>query len=160
MLPKMKDELLSHDDNLEDLRAMFLDADIDHSGTLSLDELYSVIMKMGAEVSMDELVQLMSEIDVDKDGTLDIDEFMSMMNMGEDLQFSRPESKNTFMNIKKSRKLKPADFFKNFKNMPSNFVPSFFSEKWTKSKKNLPSSVFVPQIDPTTMLYKDLLPVL
>lgn len=56
MLPKMKDELLSHDDNLEDLRAMFLDADIDHSGTLSLDELYSVIMKMGAEVTMDELV--------------------------------------------------------------------------------------------------------
>jgi len=160
MLPKMKDELLSQEDNLEDLRAMFLDADIDHSGTLSIDEIYSVILKLGAEVSLEELTELMNEIDVDRDGTLDIDEFVSFMNMGDELQFRNPQSKATFMNIKRSRKLKPADFFKNFKNMPGNFVPSFISEKWTKAKKNLPSSVFVPQIDPTTMLYKDLLPVL
>lgn len=48
------------------------------------------------------------------------------------------------MNIKKARKLNPLDFFKNFKNMPQNFVPSFFTEQWVKNKKNLPSSVFVP----------------
>ena len=64
------------------------------------------------------------------------------------------------MLIKKARKLKPSDFFKHFKNMPVNFVPSFISEKWIKAKQNLPSSVFVPKIDPATMLYKDLLPVL
>ncbi len=69
---------------------MFLDADIDHSGTLSLDEIYSVILKMGAEVSMEELVELMNEIDVNRDGTLDIDEFISMMNMGDELQFRSP----------------------------------------------------------------------
>jgi Ca2+-binding EF-hand superfamily protein len=51
MIPKMKDELLKQEDNVEDLRAMFLEADIDHSGTLTLDEMYSVILKMGAEVT-------------------------------------------------------------------------------------------------------------
>lgn len=29
---------------------MFLDADVDHSGTLSIDEIYSVILKLGAQV--------------------------------------------------------------------------------------------------------------
>lgn len=64
------------------------------------------------------------------------------------------------MNIKKARKLGAMDFFKSFKNLPQSFVPSFFTEKWVKTKKNLPSSVFMPQIDKTTMLYKDLYPVL
>ena len=44
MLPKMKDELLSNEDSLEDLRALFIDADVDHSGSLSVDEIYSVIL--------------------------------------------------------------------------------------------------------------------
>jgi Ca2+-binding EF-hand superfamily protein len=70
---------------MEDLRAMFLEADIDHSGTLSIDEIYSVILKLGAEVTMEELVELMNEIDVDRDGSLDIDEFIALMNMGDDL---------------------------------------------------------------------------
>ena len=83
MLPKMKDELLNQEDNLEDLRAMFLDADIDHSGTLSVDEIYSVMLKLGAEVSIEELVELMNEIDVDRDGTLDIDEFIALMSLGD-----------------------------------------------------------------------------
>ena len=44
--------------------------------------------------------------------------------------------------------------------MPSSFVPSFFTEKWVKFKKNLPSSVFVPSIEPKTMRDKDRYPVL
>lgn len=102
----------------------------------------------------------MNEIDVNRDGELDIDEFIALMNMGDELQFRSAMSKNTFMNIKRARKLNPLDFFRNFKNMPQNFVPSFFTEKWVKFKKNLPSSVFIPQIDPATMLYKDLYPVM
>lgn len=69
---------------MEDLRAMFLEADIDHSGTLGIDEIYSVILKMGAEVTIDEIVELMNEIDVDRDGELDIDEFIALMNMGDE----------------------------------------------------------------------------
>ena len=64
----MKEELLSNEDNNEDLRMKFLEADIDHSGTLTIDEIYSVLVRMGAELSMDELVELMNEIDVDRNG--------------------------------------------------------------------------------------------
>ncbi len=56
MLPKMKEELISSEDDLEDLRAMFLDADVDHSGTLTVDELYSLMLKLGAEVTIEEIV--------------------------------------------------------------------------------------------------------
>jgi hypothetical protein len=123
---------------------LFLDADVDHSGTLSVDEIYSVILKLGAKVTEEELVELMNEIDVNRDGTLDIDEFMALMSLGDDMQFRSGQAKNTFMNIKRARKLSAMDFFKNIKNLPGNFVPSFFTEKWVKSKKNLPSSVFIP----------------
>lgn len=160
MLPKMKEELLSQEESLEDLRSMFLDADIDHSGTLTIDEIYSVILKLGAKVTEKELVELMNEIDVDRDGSLDIDEFIALMSLGDEMQFRNANAKATFINIKRARKLSTVDFFKNFKNLPGNFVPSFFTEKWVKYKKNLPSSSFVPQIDPKTMLYKDLFPVL
>lgn len=51
------------------------------------------------------------------------------------------------------------DFIKQFKSMPSSFVPSFFGVRWGQ-RKNLPSSVFMPRIDPKTMLYKDIMPVL
>lgn len=70
---------------MEDLRAMFIEADIDHSGTLSVDEIYSVLLKMGAEVTFDELIELMNEIDVDRNGELDIDEFIALMTMGDDM---------------------------------------------------------------------------
>lgn len=121
-----------------------MDADIDHSGTLSIDEIFNVLLKMGAEVTMEELIELMNEIDVDRSGCLDIDEFVALMTLGDEIQFRSAQAKNTFINIKRARRLNPLDFFKCFKNMPINFVPSFFTELWTKKRKNLPSSVFMP----------------
>jgi hypothetical protein len=32
--------------------------------------------------------------------------------------------------IQNARRISPVDFVKAFKNMPSNFVPSFISELW------------------------------
>ena len=43
--------------------------------------------------------------------------------------------------------------------MPTNFVPSLIEERWTKNQLNLPSSVFKPQIDPNTMLWKECLEI-
>lgn len=79
MLKKMMEELLSQDDNVEELRAKFLDADVDHSGTLTVDEIHGVFVGMGIELDLEELVQLMNEIDVDRSGSLDIDEFIALM---------------------------------------------------------------------------------
>jgi calmodulin len=160
MLGKMKEELLSSEDNVEDLKAKFLDADVDCSGSLTVDEIYSVLLKMGAELTLDELVELMYEIDVDRNGSLDIDEFIALMTVtGGEVQFQSANANRTLQNIRKTRRLNPLDFFKCFKSMPSSFVPSFFAERWSM-RKNLPSSVFMPMIDPRTMLYKDISPVL
>ena len=64
------------------------------------------------------------------------------------------------MKIKKARKLSGLDLLKAFQGMPQNFVFSFFAERFTKLHLNLPSFVFKAQIDPRTMMWKDMLPVL
>jgi hypothetical protein len=51
--------------------------------------------------------------------------------------------------------MNPVDFVKCFKNMPTNFVPSFVDELWSCGRLNLPSCVFKAQVDPKTMLWKD-----
>lgn len=114
---------------------------------------------MGVDnINHDELRALMAEMDADQNGVLDIDEFINLMSLGDEVQFQNAHNNLTYMNIKKKRRLNPRDFVKQFKVMPKSFVPSFIQERWTKMKKNLPSSVFKPVIDPTTMLYKDYLP--
>jgi Ca2+-binding EF-hand superfamily protein len=66
MLPKMLEDLLKQEENVEDLRAKFLEADVDQSGTLTIDELYSVLLKMGVDnINHDELRALMAEMDAD-----------------------------------------------------------------------------------------------
>ena len=144
---------------MEDLRAKFLEADVDGSGFLSVEELWNAVRKMGAEVELEDIVQLMSELDVDRNGQLDVDEFVSLLRLGDQLQFSNATSKNTYLRIKKARRLNPLDFLKSFKNMPTNFAPSFVHERWSTARQNLPSSVFRAQVDPQTMLWKDVLGV-
>lgn len=89
---------------------------------------------------------------------MDIDEFMAMMTMGDDLAFRTENAKNTYLKIKKGRRLNVTDFLKAFGNLPTSFIPSIFQERW-RLKKNLPSSVFRAQIDPRTMMWKDIMPV-
>lgn len=76
MLPLMINEILEKKDNIQDLRALFLEADVDGSGFLDVSELYAAIKKMGADITEDELAVLMAEIDVDKNSVIDIDEFI------------------------------------------------------------------------------------
>ena len=52
------------------------------------------------------------------------------------------------------------DFMKALKNLPSAFVPSVFHGKWVKESKNRPSDVLKAQLDPFTMTWKDMLPVI
>lgn len=160
MLPLMLEEMLGQEDSVEDMRAMFLEADVDHSGFLSVEQLWHVINKeMGAECQLEDIIELMSEIDVDKDGQLDIDEFLSLLSLGDRVHFQSEQSQNTFLKIKKARRVDPLDFLKCFKNMPSNFAPSFVEEQWVQHRRHLPSSVFKAQVDPCTMLWKDVLPL-
>ena len=157
MMPMMQNEVLSKEDEFLDLRAKFLEADTDYSGFLTIDELYNCLSSMGAAVEIEDVVKLMAEIDMDKNAKLDIDEFLSLMRLGDNANFQDKEVQDTYSKIHKARRLNPVDFLKCFMGMPTNFVPSLIEERWTKYRKNLPSSVFKAQIDPTTMLWKDCL---
>lgn len=56
MLPEMQNRLLEQDDRIEDFRAMFRDADTDYSGYLTADEVYTVLLKNGIDLTFEELV--------------------------------------------------------------------------------------------------------
>ena len=81
----MLDQLLNQNQQVQDLRKLFIEADVDGSGMLSVEELYAALKKLGAEVQIDDIVSLMAQIDVDRDGELDIDEFVSLMTTGDHL---------------------------------------------------------------------------
>lgn len=96
MLPFMQEELCSQEESLEDLRAKFAEFDVDGSGTLSVEELWAAVRKMGADVELDDIVGLMTELDVDRNGSLDPDEFVALMKLGDQLQFNSASNKSTF----------------------------------------------------------------
>lgn len=159
MKPEMQNRLLEQDDRVEDFRAMFRDADTDYSGYLSADEVYTVLLKHGIDLAYGELVELINEFDVSGDAQLDIDEFVAMMNTSSDMAFHSQGAKQTYLKIRQSRRLNVTDFMKALKNMPSAFVPSVFHAKWVKESKHRPSDVLKAQLDPLTMTWRDMLPV-
>jgi Ca2+-binding EF-hand superfamily protein len=71
--------MLGNEDSIDKLRQIFLDCDVDNSGTLSVDELWAACKKMGADVGHEEVIELMSEIDIDKNGFVDVNEFISLI---------------------------------------------------------------------------------
>ena len=150
----MTKELLEDEDAIHDLNAMFHQADINKDGYLSIDELDIMFKQYNTNITYEDLVRLMKEIDVDDDGRLDIDEFIALMTMDQD-SFKDAKSGNTLMMMKKAKKKPAYEFVKYFKVMPNHFVESFTTRLW-KKKKNLPSSVFEPKINPETLLYRDL----
>lgn len=50
-------------------------------------ELYNVFKKLGADVTENDIIELMNEIDVDRNGEIDIDEFISLMTVGDQINF-------------------------------------------------------------------------
>ena len=83
----MQERLLEQDDQVEEFRNMFRDADTDYSGFLTADEVYTVLLKRGIDLTWEELIELISEFDVSGDAKLDIDEFVAMMNTSGDISF-------------------------------------------------------------------------
>lgn len=130
MLKFMQERLLEQDDQIDEFRAMFRDADTDYSGYLSVDEIYSVMLKKGIELSHEELVELISEFDVSGDALLDIEEFVAMMNKSSDISFHSEGARNTYLKLRQQRRLNVTDFMKALKNLPAAFVPSVFHKRW------------------------------
>lgn len=82
-----------------------------------------------------------------------------MMNAGDNLNFSSNGARDTYLKIKKSRRLNVMDFIKAFGNLPQSFVPSIIGKKWNQERQNMPSSAFSAKIDKNTMNWKDMEPV-
>lgn len=154
MQEKMTNELLEDEDAIQDLNSMFHNADINKDGYLSIDELDIMFKQNDVNITYEEILNFMKEIDVDGDGRLDIDEFIALMTMDQD-SFKDKNSGNTMLKMKKSLKKSAHKFAKYFKIMPNHFIESFTTRLW-KKKKNLPSCVFEPKLNPETLLYKDL----
>ena len=144
----MYSRLLEKDEQIEDFRALFREADTDYSGYLEPDEVFACLLKRGLDISRDELINLIAEFDVSGDAQLDIDEFIAMMNSSSDLCFSTEKNKEVYLKIRMQNRLNVKDFMMAIRKLPSAFVASVFHTKWTKENKNRPSDVFKAQLDP------------
>lgn len=62
------------------LRAMWNQADVDHNGTLSKEEIFKLVQYMNIHMSMELVKDMFKRVDVDDNGSLDFNEFASFMD--------------------------------------------------------------------------------
>lgn len=67
-----------------DIVAAFHDADLDHSGSLNVEEVRNIMHRMDPKFPMSEIHQLMKFVDVDEDGQVGLDEFKKLFRQFED----------------------------------------------------------------------------
>jgi len=69
-----------NDSDIDGYKAQFDACDEDGGGTISNDELKTVLVKCGVKVTMVEVNRYIKEFDTDGDGVLDFGEFITMMH--------------------------------------------------------------------------------
>jgi len=144
----LKDIILKVENDINELRSMFYEADLNHSGFLDMDELYNFMnIKLHSNITRDELKSLVQSVDLDYDGEVDIDEFIDMMTKKPGDKESGGSAQATYMRIKRSRKFDMTEFIKFLKKFPEHFQESF-TAKMYRNKFSLPSSVFTSDIIP------------
>lgn len=74
--PKLQEDYAHAHENIADVKRMFKQADVDHSGFLNANELKNAMLKHNVILSDAELADLMKEMDSDANGTIDINEFI------------------------------------------------------------------------------------
>ena len=148
MMNFLKERILQVEDSINELRAMFYEADMDKSGFLDMDELYNFFkLKLNADITKDELKNLVQGVDLDFNGELDIDEFINLMTKNPTDKGADGSAQSTYFRIRKSRKFDLTEFIKFLQKFPSHFQESFTTTMY-KDKKCLPSSSFIQNIIP------------
>ena len=64
------------EDNLSDAFKIF---DVNWNGELVADDLYSVLKKLGENITMEEIHEMIGQIDINNDGKIDYNEFVLLM---------------------------------------------------------------------------------
>ena len=145
----LKKQILQVENDINELRAMFYEADIDNSGYISMDELYNFFkLKLKADITKEELKELVREIDLDFDGKLDIDEFITLMTKNPGDKGKDSSAQSTYFRIRRSRKFDLTEFIKFLQKFPSHFQDSFTTTMY-KNKKCLPSGAFLKNVFPS-----------
>ena len=75
-------ELMDGEMDLEQIKARFAEADVDNSGFLSAEELFNIISKFGAKVTMDQLKEMLSDLDMDSESSMDLAQFTIFLTQG------------------------------------------------------------------------------
>lgn len=96
MLPVMIQQVFAQEDQLEEFRDAFKEADHDFSGSLSINEFYTVLTKMGTSLKREELVDLMVEFDKDHSGSINIDEFVHILTNNDEFEFTDINNKISY----------------------------------------------------------------
>ena len=75
----MMSKRMTNKDEDEEIREAFRVFDQDGNGYITSEELEAVMIKLGENLTKDELTAMMIEADLDGDGRIDFDEFVVMM---------------------------------------------------------------------------------
>ncbi|CAG9322011.1 unnamed protein product [Blepharisma stoltei] len=151
----IKKNIMEQEDELQDMRQKFQQADFMKLGYLTTPQLLSVFQQMGCDITEEELSHLVALADTNHDGKIDIDEFMLIMVGGNPEVYNNDKASAVLFNIRKARNINPLDFLKAFSGMPKHFIPSFIAERH-KLKKNLPSTGITPALDASGIQFRDI----
>ena len=83
MMGRMKEEMVEKEDNWDDLRRLFKEADLDHSNYLSKEEMRQALLKLNVELTDVQLDNLFRELDLDNNQSIDIDEFVAFLSISD-----------------------------------------------------------------------------
>lgn len=125
MLEFFKKLLFEQENDMSYLKRLFQEADIDHSGFLSVDELYNLFnLKLEVEIWWEELEELIGTADADSDNKINIDEFIQLMTWTLSEQGSS-DAKNTIARIRQAKMINVMDLATLLKRLPHHYEESF-----------------------------------
>eukprot|EP00002_Diphylleia_rotans_P010472 TRINITY_DN2095_c0_g1_i1.p1 TRINITY_DN2095_c0_g1~~TRINITY_DN2095_c0_g1_i1.p1 ORF type:complete len:154 (-),score=43.59 TRINITY_DN2095_c0_g1_i1:432-893(-) len=81
---------------LREFREIFSLVDVDHSGSISPEELGQLMTTLGLRPSQQELDAMIREIDADGSGDIDFDEFVAVMSRKVNANYTPEEVKAAF----------------------------------------------------------------
>jgi len=162
MMDQIKNDILTAEDSMEDLRQKFIKADLNGNGWISTEELYELVKKEYPKVKIDELTALIAECDTNKDMKIDIDEFVNYFIKPYQRLLDIKKNKmayNGLLAIKAHRRISASEFLSIFDRIAGGglYFPSFISNLH-QQMLNLPSEGFTLKSNTTGVGYRDIIP--